>query len=562
MVATRSIADVVHPRLTPVHLRAPTEMDDSTQGYAVGSFWIANGIMYRCLLATPGMAIWLPSRTTASINVSPLPNASLSTPPLPGDVLADAATSVVAAYGSIKQKAAYSGAAFDVERESDSAAATIGFIGKKLDVQASASSRLGSENRITKWYDQSGNARHATASGTARPILPPIDMVGPNRGALFDNGVTSNQTLTPDQKLTLPAEVAVNSRSFSILVFAALPHGQKDAPLVELQGTTGISLYFGVENTSNTSGLAVRGDVNNSVSATKSPNRISLEPTAFALTSGASNYKIYQYGEATFTSGAALANVNFTGGLLGSTRFVKINVTDLSTGRSTLGSVLIINRQITDAEVDAIFASFYYHFEGVPQKRGYITFDGDSLSEAAWAVYYQSYPEQLRRMMARPAIIRNVAVSGGTFQTQTSAIAAWANGFDSGAPFNELVLSLGTNNVGAGTTAAATITLLQTYLDTVRTGRNWSRITLGTIMPRGVYNLDPSGVGAQWATYNDWLRANHTSLGCELIDWSAHPPFSDPNVVNDLTYFRESTHLNVDGQACKAAIARTACDYR
>jgi hypothetical protein len=88
-----------------------------------------------------------------------------------------------AAYSIRKLKTAYTGSVLRVRRSNDNAEQDIGFVGNELDT-TSLLSFVGANNGfVTTWYDQSGNARHATQSTAAnQPTIVSGGVLNTNNG--------------------------------------------------------------------------------------------------------------------------------------------------------------------------------------------------------------------------------------------------------------------------------------------------------------------------------------------------------------------------------------------
>jgi hypothetical protein len=87
--------------------------------------------------------------------------------PLSQPLLLDVNTGAAAAYSLRKLRTAYTGAAIRVRRSSDNTEQDIGFVGVDLDT-VSLKNFVGAGNGfMTRWYDQSGNARNATQTTAA-----------------------------------------------------------------------------------------------------------------------------------------------------------------------------------------------------------------------------------------------------------------------------------------------------------------------------------------------------------------------------------------------------------
>lgn len=521
--------------------RCPRATDDESQGYAEGDIWIAQGRCWRAARVTYP-AIWLPDRATG-----------LAQPSLPFDV----AAGCVAAFGTIKLRAGYAGPALAIERDDGRPAEAIAFHGKEIDV-AAADANGRAHNRVSAWFDQSGNAFHALSSGDNRPVLPPIPTIGMRRGVMFDSGLTVNVKphLQPAQFLTLPSELSVSSRNVTVIVYAKLAHGWRPCPLVEFSSSRGKgSLGFCLTRSASAGGLALYSP--GSKSLIYSGSRPSLEPSAYAARLGPDCVSFRRWGGDASPKGEALPDQMFGGGLIAGAFHAFAGGHDLPRASGSLGAVLIYDRALDQDEIDAVFASLYYHFEGTPQLRDNVVFDGDSITNGAYGTYYLSWPEQLRLQVARNAAFFNVAVGGGGLETQINHIPKWKHIYNPSFSMNALILNVGTNDLVRGMQATDMQEKMERYLEVVREEeRDWNKIIVGTVLPRGQFNNHPETLGRQWHLWNDIVRAKANLWGVSVIDWTTDPTLGDPLVVNNRRLFGDPTHPTAEGLGYMAAISR------
>lgn len=85
--------------------------------------------------------------------------------------LLDLYPSAYAAWSLRKLRGAYSGAAIQVTRTSDSATQDIGFVGEDLDTSALTTFIGANTGVVSIWYDQSGNGRDISISSALRPTI-------------------------------------------------------------------------------------------------------------------------------------------------------------------------------------------------------------------------------------------------------------------------------------------------------------------------------------------------------------------------------------------------------
>ncbi|MEB3244671.1 MAG: arabinofuranosidase catalytic domain-containing protein [Vampirovibrionales bacterium] len=184
-------------------------------------------------------------------------------PPAPtGDLLDDlAALGVTPAYAwSItKIKSTYNGPAVKIRRASDNAEQDINFLSNRtLDASTLASFCGSSIGYVTTWYDQSGNARHATQTSQAQqPILwsgTAINTINGAPGLLFDGS---------DDGLTFPNTGAVTgNNALTLAVWAGGNNTANTAGSILNQSSvaTRSSAYIWVSQSAATVELRTFGD--------------------------------------------------------------------------------------------------------------------------------------------------------------------------------------------------------------------------------------------------------------------------------------------------------------
>lgn len=126
--------------------------------------------------------------------------------------LLDTYTSAAAAYSLRKLRSAYTGSAIRVRRSSDNTETDIGFSSTfGLDTTSLTSFCSGTNGFVTKWYDQSGNAKDATQTTAANQ--PQIV----SSGAVINlNGKPAMQFDGSNDGLNTPALTLSNNSYFSV----------------------------------------------------------------------------------------------------------------------------------------------------------------------------------------------------------------------------------------------------------------------------------------------------------------------------------------------------------
>lgn len=125
----------------------------------------------------------------------------------------DSIPTIVRAYGMRRLLSAYSGKIVKIRRSTDDAEADIGYTATgDLDVAAAADHIGGGSGYLSKWYDQSGNAAHATIALPAnQPLYVPSAQNG--KPAIMFDGVDDALNLPSLSALTAGTGLIVAVRS-------------------------------------------------------------------------------------------------------------------------------------------------------------------------------------------------------------------------------------------------------------------------------------------------------------------------------------------------------------
>lgn len=120
-----------------------------------------------------------------------------------GGLLLDVVGPAAIAVSTKLLKSDYSGPCLRVRRSSDNAETDIGFSGENLDTAAILSHVSGGDGYVSSWYDQSGNGRDLTSTGSDQPriaLAGVIDTFSGEDAVFFDfNFLDSGAiTMSPD----------------------------------------------------------------------------------------------------------------------------------------------------------------------------------------------------------------------------------------------------------------------------------------------------------------------------------------------------------------------------
>lgn len=521
--------------LAPATSRLPGPADDLPAGFATTDLWRApNRRVYEAKRTPAGNAVWTPRA---------------STPLLAGDIVPGA----IGLYGALKLKASAT-ACFSVTRASDSTSLSIGFIGNRPDWAAYDAFISGTTVSGFTWSDQSGAGNHATSVTTAIPGVTPFEAVGSLRGTFHDHVVSTNGGAKIKRAFTIPTSLTAAANALSVVALTTFGHGIRNSPIMELSptGANTRPVAFGHRRQNGVDALTVFAPTSTGTQGTRflSGYKPPLTPIVTGFTTGLA-VTIWGGDRASATTG----NVNsgtLAGGLIGGSTLFLDSGADPDYGYNIQGAVLIFGATITAAQYALIEEALYLAADVSPQRRGRIVVDGTSIDEGAGSTYFESWPRRMIPLLSGSPEVYNVAIMGGTFASQTSALVQWSSIYASTAPYNYLIVgTLGTNDLAASSTAAETYTALQAYLAIVRAA-GW-RVILGTIPPRT--NLTGSKETERQA-YNTLLRANYRVLGCVgVIDFAADVTFGAPGANLDTTLYSDGTHPTDLGYAYMAQIA-------
>jgi hypothetical protein len=549
-----------------VNARAPRISDDINSGYNVGHLWNAPGMgLWQCQGNAPGAAAW----TRLLTNLKPLDS-------IPSD-------GVQAAYGTRLLREGYTGPCMQVTTGSTytfsgnsivitygSTLTNIGFDAQgNLDVHALAAA-IGASlpptdasgpqftcALVTTWYDQSGNARHATATPANAPTITPH--LAASDGVPFINFVNGGLTwLTYNldsslasaivQCLTIPSGLAWNSQNVSII--ASLRNTETGAtttlggvnPLVSLAGTYAYTVY----SATGTLGAAASaaGGAGVFVGALDSfPFFLPASQHIFGVTNTTVYLSAFNDDNNTYQGTAALASTG-TGGFIGAT-------STTSGGGAMSLDALIIGPAISAVDMATLRAAMTDTFRGTPQVRDRWICNGDSVGAGAEGSFGMTPQRQAESHFDRPFICYNVAVGGGTVGGTGSASRLATFGTTEAtlySPYGKCLFQNegGINDIGTGTTPAALYAEMTSWISRVHALGANARAIVSTLFPHPSISPDSLRV-----TYNGLVFAN--AGGADIIDDVTQIPFLGvyANLSNRL-YFAASGHHHGLGQALEA----------
>jgi hypothetical protein len=155
--------------------------------------------------------------------------------------LLDTYSGAAAAYSLRRLSILYTGSAIEVRRASDNSTQDIGFSGEDLDVAAVESFCSGTNGFVTKWYDQSGNARNATQTTAANQpqIVSSGSVISKNgKPAIYGNGTTTNsyfELSTIQNTPTYYSIITVYSHNNALYSTCPFAHRNSNNDLLQLR---------------------------------------------------------------------------------------------------------------------------------------------------------------------------------------------------------------------------------------------------------------------------------------------------------------------------------------
>lgn len=489
--------------------RAPGVWDGASYGHRVGDRWLYDTDLYAAdSVGAP--ALWT----------------KLSAQLLPGDVIGVSAISAM--YGVKRLLAAYVGPLFRVARASDATELDIGIATGTNEADWAALNAFGAGTSVyvVTWYDQSGNAQHATATGTARPLITPMKYIGNSRAVYFENSITNNGVGGKvKQYFTIPATLTAVTNSTSAVSLASFGHSLRSSPLFELSptgaNTRPLAMAMKRQNGLDTitvyaaNGAAGQGA---RAFATNPLNKPHMAAQIYGLTIG-STVGIFNEREL-----QTVGNSNtgaLAGGTIGISTLVVDGVSDTDAGYNAQGALIICNTQMTFATFSAVRDSLYALFGMQPQRRGVIVCDGDSITEGAASTYFHSWPRRMMQLLDGSPKVYNVGIAGGTYASQMNSMPQWlTQAYDPTAPYNIAITAVGTNSMLSGMDADTAWSSLMAWRDAVNA--QGYRYAFATIIPRS--NFDAS-MEAVRVAHNAKLRSQWRNVGAEaLLDFAGLQP--------------------------------------
>lgn len=450
-------------------------------------------------------------------------------------------TGPIAAYGTTRLTALYSGPAVSVVNSVTKAARDIGFLPDgSLDESGLAAFCSGAECRVARWYDQSGHRNDATQSNpAAQPIIRLAHRTGRALSIVWDYEATSGG---PVRTLVLPAGMSIDSGDMAILWTGRFHNASMVSPLIEL-GTNADAFNFGYWDAH---GDFYLGTTNH---LSEFPGHAALTASVGMISSSPQDGIVLGYRNQNRVQGKLPSEVH-RGGLIGETTVYKAG------GMMELSSLTLYARGLSSLERFRSVQALGENFSLPQQQQDFYVADGDSLTQGIAAPYSQSYPWHLEQRLPRSLIMYDAGWAAKTLGGEGGLLSRFPDFtgklFNLSARRNVISLFAGTNDLQNGVDDKELVQLVQRYAAAAR--RAGFKIAVTTIIPRVTFN--PKTEAARLA-FNATLRARWKDFADALVDLAADPVFADPKVVSDTTiYAEDGIHLTDFGyQAVASAFA-------
>lgn len=467
-------------------------------------------------------------------------------------------TSLVAAYSVIRING-WAGNCLQVRRASDNATKDIGFVGNVVDWAGADSFANGSALTVSKWYDQSGNAKDFTqATGANQPAFTALN-----------NSINSGKTVRPVSCAGIPTgvsqslSVALTPDRQSVSVYQAV------APRVTFDDTT----WFDMTNAGFTTSLDVMFTAQSTLAINAPGTFLStLTPPArqqiIGYASGSSNQRFRVNGSET----TAAATTSSVIGLFNIGRAVagaQFN------GLNDYFCVLIYNTTHSSAQMQAIEAALNASF-GTASHTKNLVYCGSSLitgyketlnQSAAWMSGFGSRLSDVATWE-----IWNQAAGGRTLAQEFAARAANIALFNSSASKNVFVIDAPSNDINAATITSSSDA--QTYANDLfgvtNTGRTTNitvpyinalkaagfAVVVPTIIARGTFGANQELARLD---YNTLVRANAGTFGYATADRASDSRLNSVAATANTTYYDTDTvHTINAGTAIWAPVDKAA----
>lgn len=434
---------------------------------------------------------------------------------------------------SLVRTPGYSGQCLRVVRTSDSVESDIGFTASgTVDVVAATTFQGGSTLTLSKWYDQSGNANHATqtVAGSQPRFSSLAKYVGQQ---LLSFGNIDEVFAGTKRYFDLPAGLSFNRRDNTVVAMIAPGASGNLHSLWALgsDATTRLALI----NSNTPLPIALDGGSILTLSPAAVPALSG--PTFMALRSNATAVTVFNGGKTANVSTVAAAVGTATGGMIG------YSFGGSSACRGDILGLAIYSTALSDGAVAQAKAGFEAAWPlAAGTKSRLLMVGGNSITESYGATYHLGRTRQTLNTIGSTDIdYYNMAISGATAATLYGGrVASISKQYSASYAYKAFVLKAGINDVKAATTGA------NIWANSISPYAQYA-IGLGYDVAIGTLIKCPSLTGGQETerlAFNAAAVAGAAGIGARLIDYAADDA--------SMTFF-DTTHPDNAGYALMSA---------
>ena len=434
------------------------------------------------------------------------------------------------AYSTKKLRAGYAGAALRVVRPSDSVTQDIGFVGQILDT-AAINTFLGAQvGHVDIWYDQTGNANHATQTTDAnRPFYRGNRLIGGSPALSFESSF-----------FTIPNGVSVSALAFDVYLVLDFYTSMLTFALHQLGIVTNYSTVFALDN-GNT--LGVFDEYRTGVQGLKQQSR----PLIYSHR-GTATSTVFQQGDEALNLAAQPAGT-LVGGYVGNLFTGGYQATAYYSCHMGFNGNLSVGDAST---LRAALAQLYAVANSVPTSR--VIFDGDSIVVGFVGANNFSYMRQMT--LPASSAVYNVGQGGVQLTTKLSYFPNETGALLSLYTANSRVvfLNIGTNDLTIGARTAAQIYAdIQTYAGNVRAGGG--KIIVSTITPNNAWTTAQQTTRD---TLNTSIRTNWATFADGFADFAANSTMGPQAAAANTALYIDGLHPTALGHSYLAPVAQAA----
>lgn len=443
-------------------------------------------------------------------------------------------------------------------QRADTTQTDIGFVGNIPDCQAAITFGGGSPVTIAKWYDQSGNGNDMPQPTTAnQPSFSATTFVNGICPVVFD-GYYNNYNGLPPRSLNIPAALAPNVNSFSVLMAVRQVISYETQAWWEFTnaGTT----YFSVFNF-NAAPFNGGVNTNNNGLFNEATSRVRGQMTTLAVTSGAVTQNIIPNGVSTAQTGPSSQVMNAGGQVGASIAGAVYNL------QGDIFAMVVYGSQLNTTDTNTVLGAFNSAFS-IPQTfTTRLVYGGSSLISGLGSTYNQN----VTRLIGLPSNVEIYNFGNSAGQTLAQECSGTANsdelamydGTKASVIFVVDADSNGIANQAAFANAAAAIAFADNQYTTVFLPCVAARLGAGvkahvvapTIISRAGFDTTTNFYENARVRYNANIVAGAGANGYSVADRAANANIGCALCyLNAVYFYTDGVHLNDTGYAVMAPI--------